>query len=444
MTEENKNDQTELTIGEPTRFLNRIAETDQVDYKTKFSKDKEELYNTVKVFAAMANSGGGLVIYGIQKQQLVGIDDVQSDLLDPARLKGMLNGFLSPVPSLSTEFITHRSMKFGFVSVAGITTAPVLVAKSTNDSNNKQVLRAGAFYIRDNTESVEATSEYQIRHILDQVINFQTRKRVSEIVPIFSNQTPKMIEEVPSIETLGRKQAKQFSNIDTSTPIREAIYYIDTGQVFNLDKLKEIFKLGYKLSGLVWPHYAINVNNSKVGASEGGFISSFRSDDDGRRFFARIDPNVSVYSCSTLLEDNYPTRSASEDEHFKGGVGVGLTLNLVVLAVRLGHAYLKKLEVIEELTLRYSLRNVKDRKLIIEEFSRGDFYTSRVSLDDNISSKITIRKSMSDDDLKKICQELVSRLYEGFNWSDPPSGQIKIDIQGAFNKSFLEQKHLDI
>src|SRR5262245_1137247 len=123
MVGEKEQNNTELEVKEPTALLDRIAETDQIDYKSKFSKDKDDLYNTVKVVAAMANSGGGLVVYGVQKHQMIGIDDAQADLLDPARLKGMLGGYLSPMPSVSTEIVPHRSLRFGFVTIQGITTA---------------------------------------------------------------------------------------------------------------------------------------------------------------------------------------------------------------------------------------------------------------------------------------------------------------------------------
>ena len=443
MPEEKRDNQSDFLKEEPTRLLERIAETDKVDYKAKFSKEYEDRYNTIKVFAAMANSGGGLVIYGVQKQNLVGIDDVQEKLLDPARLKGLLNDFLSPVPSISTEIVSFQSKNFAYVSIEGITFPPVLIAKSTNDSHNNQVLRAGAFYIRDNTESVEATTESQVRRILERAINYEVRRRLSEMLPVFFEQK-QAIREVPAIEVIGRRQAKEFSEIESSTPIREVVYYVESEKPLEASELKDLFKLSFKLGGLDWPEYSIYAENNKDGKSEDGFISIYKQPDNSRRAFARIDPDGSVYSCATLLEDDYATWQDEKSDRYQQGVGVYLTLNLVTLAVRLGHAYLQKLDTVDHLTLNYALRNVRDRKLFVEDPAHFDFHSDQVSFDENVTAKVVIRRTMANEDLIRVIRDLLVKLYDGFNWSGYSSDQMENFIQKAFGQSQLVQRQLTV
>lgn len=443
MAEEKKDSQREFLKEEPTRLLERIAETDKVDYKARFSKENEDQYNTIKVFAAMANSGGGLVIYGVQKQSLIGIDDAQEKLLDPARLKGFLKAFLSPVPSISTEIISFKSEKFAFVNIEGVTFPPVLIAKSTNDLDNNQVLRAGAFYIRDNTESVEATTESQVRRILERVINYEVKRRLSEMLPVFFEKKGEL-REVPTIVVIGRKQAKEFSEIESSTPIREAIYYVKSGRTMEASELKDLFKLSFKLGGLDWPEHSIYAENNKDGKSEDGFISIYKQPDNSRRAFARIDPDGSVYSCATLLEDDYATWQDDKSARYQHGVGVYLTLNLVTLAVRLGHAYLQKLDTVENLKLHYSLRNVRDRKLFIEDPAHFYFHSDQVSFDENVTAKVIIRRTMSNEDLIRVIRDLLVKLYDGFNWNGYPLDQLEKFIQKAIGQSKLVQRPLSV
>lgn len=60
-----------VQIASPTDFLERPQETDEIDYKTQLNKDKKSKADLVMNTAAMANYGGGLLIFGVDGTNLV-------------------------------------------------------------------------------------------------------------------------------------------------------------------------------------------------------------------------------------------------------------------------------------------------------------------------------------------------------------------------------------
>lgn len=431
----------ETQLPDPTRLLAVVAERDEVDYKAVFSRNKDDVANTVKVYAAMANVGGGLVIYGVQGTDLKGLSQDQIEDLDPARLGDYLKKYLSPVPRLSTNVVEFQDKKFAFVTVEPTFTAPVLVTTLVN-RDGKPVLRPGALYIRENTKSVEAHSEAHARKALDLIVGFQVRARLAELVPILSGPGPRKIEEIPTIEIVARRQAEERSEITPATSVRELILTPkNRTKAFDIPTLQKVFGHTYKLHGLVVPHYAVDSSKSFAGVSEGGIISGFADSPDGRRVFARIDKDGSLYWCSTLLEDNM--MDARSTERMKNGIGVGLTLNLFTLAIRLAYAHVDALGLDDGMGLTYSLRNVKDRKLVVEDFSRGDFFSARKCFDQDVKVKVEIARSTPSEVQIGVAKVALVELYQQFNWPNPPLDQIEKDIQDAFRTSHLEYRTLN-
>lgn len=442
---EEKSDLVELN-NDPIKLLTRIAEKDGIDYKTKFSSEADDLYNTVKIFAAMANSGGGIVIYGVNKTVLVGVDDTQIKLLDPANLKGKLSSFLSPMPSLSSEVIEYQDKKYVLVVVESIGFSPVLIAKTVNDKDNKLVFRAGTIFVRENTQSVEVTSEFKMRQILELSVNYEIRRRLKELMPLFNLSTPanlnKLISEGPSIvEVKGIKQAKELSGIEDNIASREVIFLLKNGEkLFENTIIRNIFKLNSKIGGLVLPHYGYANSNFKAGSSENGYMSYFKNNDESRANFCRIECDGSFYARNTLLEDDY----AKEEKYsrlYANSVGVEFTENYIAMSVLLGHEYLKRLDV-NELDLQYSLKGVRGRRLIVQSFEKGSFNYDRISLDDNVSYKTIVTKNMTQDDLIDTASRIATDLFGKFNWFPDDKSIIPNDMKKAFSSAFIEQREI--
>ncbi|MGZ3775196.1 MAG: AlbA family DNA-binding domain-containing protein [Pseudobdellovibrionaceae bacterium] len=414
------------------RYLEEIIERDNVDYKLKFSTDKEDMYNTVKVYAALANSGGGLVIYGVDEKakSLMGIDNSQIRNLNTANLGPMLAKFISPVPSLTVEFFDDVGKTFAFVTVGTVKDSPILVSKTITDEKKGLVLRSGAIFIRSHTRSIEAESETQVRSLLEGIINQQVRQKIAEWGAVFQFE-PKTQKKSYDIER-SRARAGDITGLDRNTPIREA-YFTPEGSfhVLTDDQMRKLLGVRSKLVGLVWPLYATRGEGFTSGKIDGAYLAHF----SGNRTFYSCIESLSIYTFSTLLEDDYAKDGFVGHTRFEGTIAVGLAINLISITCKLGWQYMEDVGW-NKLKLDYSLRNIRGRKLIVEDFNRVGFYYERASIADAASASVVLTKGPIQHQIETV-MALSEEIFSYFDWKPDPV-QLEKDITDALNRSYVE------
>ncbi len=414
-----------------TEYLTTLAERNGVDYKKKYSSDKADIYNSVKVFAAMANSGGGLIIYGVDEKakNLIGIDNAQLKALNPANLGQALAKFLNPVPTFTTEFIEYEGKDFGFVTVEGIINSPVLITKTITDESGV-LLRAGAVFIRSHTSSLEVNSEIQMRNILDGIVANSVKAKVADWISLFDKNENSRTEFDPTI--IAKRKASEFAGFDEKTPIREA-FYQQVGGVQLTEKEKQLLSsIRAKYIGIVWPFYGVNTEKFKSGKIEQGYITYY---DDERKYFSMVEKN-SAYTCSTLIEDEYSQDGNPSNAKYKNAIVTGLTVNLVTVACKLGWEFLNKSDW-EKIELSYAIHNIRGRKLIVADFNRGDFYTDKICIDNSARAKVVLSKCDLDKQIETIMDLLIS-LFSYFSWNDVGMEQLKKDVGVVLSATNVE------
>lgn len=270
--------------------------------------------------------------------------------------------------------------------------------------------------------------------LLEGIINQQVRQKIGEWATVFQVQ-PKSIGSTSPIE-IARLQASNFTGLDMKTPIREAYFTPEVSRISLTDEqMRKMFGIRSKLVGLVWPLYATHGENFQSGKTEGGYTSYFNGD---RKFFSRIEAG-SIYTFSTLLEDDYSKDGLVGHTRYNGTIGVGLTVNLVTITCKLGWQYMQEAGW-ERLRVDYNLRNIRGRKLIIEDFARVGFHYERSAIADNIESSVVLTNGPDQHKIETI-KNLLEELFSYFDWK-PESKQLEEDITNAWNKSYIEHGQL--
>lgn len=81
------------------------GESARRDFKLAYDPtDQQAVLSLVKDLIAMANAGGGEIIFGRSETELVGMDDSQCKLLDSAQLANLVGKYASP----ATVHIEHE------------------------------------------------------------------------------------------------------------------------------------------------------------------------------------------------------------------------------------------------------------------------------------------------------------------------------------------------
>lgn len=149
---------------------NHMGEEDYLDFK----KDWETNEKIAKHILAMANSGGGCIIFGIG-QNGDGSFDIcgLKSLKDPATLKEGIKGIIPDTLEYlikdfkyeSSEYLEMKNKKFQVLFVKdNPKSLPYICCKSGTD------IKDGDIYIRTGTESRKATN-YQLEKIIDRKLN---------------------------------------------------------------------------------------------------------------------------------------------------------------------------------------------------------------------------------------------------------------------------------
>ncbi|OEH91318.1 AlbA family DNA-binding domain-containing protein [Bacillus solimangrovi] len=152
-------------------LLNNTGETDFLDFKMKWI----EITKLAKHMLAIANSGGGCILFGVSQPEdgkvlLEGVPD--EEFLDKADIDNKLDNYLPKWLKYRTEdFIYNdrankevRNKKF---QVLIIEYDPKYVPYTSIVSRGE--LRYGAIYVRQGTKSIEASNEKLVEMILRKV-----------------------------------------------------------------------------------------------------------------------------------------------------------------------------------------------------------------------------------------------------------------------------------
>lgn len=430
-----------IEIRNPEDFLNNIEERDNLDYKKRIVETRQGEAGLIKDCAAIANNGGGVIIYGIDGLEKTGIPEADLKKYDPSRLHDGIKNYLSPVPVITTNIITFENKKFPFVKIAGIENSPIIISRQMNDEKNKNILKEGDIYIRHNTQTLKAQSEAHINHLLEQVTSFRVTKKLSELYPILnllkSSNINQIIESAPQIEIEGKKNASDKVQITQLTPSRQFLLQKASGStIFDKNKISEAFKVGFEISGYTVPHYTIwDKENSAFSKMNNGFMSFNKGRSKQEiKYLARVHEDGSFLWISSLAEDYFASQKKDAGNGFKNGVGVLITFQYILLSLFYTSEYLRVLEDKDDWKLNWKINNISGRKLIIEDSARVDFLSEKKTLENSIEVTINLSSMKLAKNCKETCFNILDQIYERFNWTSYSKEQMDRDFTTFSNR----------
>lgn len=435
-----------LEITSPEALLKQLEERDNLDFKKQLDDSAKGKADFIKDYSAIANHGGGVIIYGVDGRTLAGIPDAELQKYDTSRIHDKLKGHLSPVPKIITQIIDYDGKKFPFVKIAGIDQSPILVSKKMNDEKNNTLICDGDLYIRQNTQTLKAQNEAHVRHVLEQVVTFQVAERISLLNPILrqigSGPTSGRIESRTSVEQEGESFAKTKPGITPEMATRQVIL-IPKGRapIFSKDEIKKSFELKVGLHGHAYPHYALT-NQKQAGLSKlnDGFVSWWGLGNSEKEWkcIARELDDGSFFWMGTLFEDEVTTRSEPGSQKFQDGIGIMITQYFVHLALYHALIYIKTLGDTGIWSFSYRLNNVANRRLVVEEFARMGFHSDRRAHENTVEIKLDFKADDLESNLEKYVLEVTAQIFERFNWLNPNIEQMRLDFQNCINKVHLK------
>lgn len=435
-----------LEITSPEALLKQLEERDNLDFKKQLDDSAKGKADFIKDYSAMANHGGGVIIYGVDGRSLVGVPEADLPKYDTSRIHDKLKGHLSPVPKIITQIVVHDEKHFPFVKIAGIDQSPILISKKMNDEKNNTLICDGELFIRQNTQTLKAHNEAHVRHVLEQVVAFQVAERISLLNPILrqigSGPISGRIESRPSVEQEGETFAKTKPGITSEMPTRQVIL-IPKGRTptFKKDEIKKSFELKAGLHGHAYPHYALN-NQEQAGISKlnDGFVSWWGLGNSEKEWkcVARELDDGSFFWMGTLFEDEVTTRSEQGSQKFLDGIGVLITQYFVHLALFHALKYIKTLGDTGIWSFTYRLNNIANRRLVVEEFARAGFHYDRRAHENTVEIKLDFKADDLEADMEKYVLDVTSQIFERFNWLNPNIEQMKKDFQKSINQVHLK------
>ena len=181
-------------------------ESRTLDYKGPCSwdeSDKKACCELVKDAIALANSGGGCVVFGVAERsgrfQHDGLSEQELSSFDTTRVNRFLSNYCDPPINCTVAKVQLDGREFVVLEVPGFTEAPHICQK-----DYPGVLNKSFFYIRTaNNESAPATSSSDFRRLIELAVRNQQDKLLESFRAILTGtqRIDQAVEAVRAFES---------------------------------------------------------------------------------------------------------------------------------------------------------------------------------------------------------------------------------------------------
>jgi hypothetical protein len=211
------------------RYLAYGREDDSWDYKSDFSlASKREVAEFAKDVIAFANSGGGVMLFGVDESSMTAVG--VSDRVDQAAIGDVLEKRIGI--NIEVQLFYFQSSANLTLGLAWIPASKevIIASRDLHGEDGKPIVQDGVIYCRRNTRSVRATSQ-DVRTILSRISTNQSTSAASAR------------NELSAVQSIFRASLGAAPNIYDIITDR----YEPTAQAIGA-KLWEIWKFGSKYS----------------------------------------------------------------------------------------------------------------------------------------------------------------------------------------------------
>lgn len=389
-------------------------ETDSLDFKKELEHSKKGRSDFIKDVAAIANVGGGLLIYGVDKGSRSGVSAAELNGYDAAQLNDKIKDHLSPVPRLEVRIEEIDEKHFPILFVAGIEDSIVLTSRNLNDETGKILLRAGEIYLRQNTQSLVVSEEAVLRRLIESIVEIRVKNKTAFQEAIIS----KAFETIggnltaPTAEPLSQsinwqEIAKNHLELSRTTP--SFIVGLEPPRDENIDAQiqAKAFGVVMETNSENYPLLGIFHQSCKVQAVKDGHVALSQLGQSGWREISAFNFNGAFNSQFSLIEDSV--------------IGKPDTIQIMTSVRRfsliVNHAF-KYIDIIgsdDDWLLTVRVIGIAGRKLVrSDEVFPFPFPSPKTSLDNEFEQQIILNRQ-GQSKAQEIISDLAVAFFRLFN-----------------------------
>jgi len=189
-----------------------LQETATLDLKRSFDASNGEWCELLKDIVAMANSGGGRIIIGLNDDGTPsGMCSLKSRSIDPAVFVDKIHSYTGVhFAGVSTHLETHAETQVT-VLVIGDATVPLVFGKAGNyqplDGKQRNAFNQGTLYVRHGAKSEPATSD-DMRDILERHLKRARESLLANLRQVVEAPTGAVISFTPVVSLAGDLSAR--------------------------------------------------------------------------------------------------------------------------------------------------------------------------------------------------------------------------------------------
>lgn len=389
--------------------IQHASESDALDFKKEIEESKKGQADFIKDVASFANLGGGMMIYGVDGKNRVGVLESEHSKYDVAGLHNKIKDHLSPVPKMEIEFIETQGKKFPTLFISGGDESVVLISKNLHDHEGKQILRAGEIYLRQNTQSLVVSNDATMRKILDSVVERKVKRQL-EIKDAILTQFLRVIgsdkNEAPTLPTQTiswRSLAREHLGLTENSPSFVIELSPSSQESFSKENLTKAFGLVASNGSESYPMLGIFHNSCKIQRVNDGFVAFSKIGNDWKAITV-FNFNGSMTSQFSLIEDCFGENP--------NGIKIPAAIRRFTLILDHSFKYISCLESGNDWMLKINVVGIKGRKLL----PGLNFFPleSKISLEEKFEYKIKISQGVSGQ-IITLVKEVSNKLFNLFS-----------------------------
>jgi hypothetical protein len=422
-----------LTERDVRELLAVKSETKNLDYKQSMnwaSATAAEKGELIKDVLAMANTqDGGKVIFGVRDADFesIGLTEEEFQSFDPTRFADFLNRYANPSFACTIQKFTIDNKKLAVIEVPEFDTIPIICKADLNDTNNRQVLKRGALYIRSNRAASEIVPDAEtLRDLLnravvkrgDELLKMVERLMKGKPIRVDEQSRAEIQDEITAANVFLLQNLPEGYNHAGHWEIDFSVVPYLRERVPNLAAISQLLSASQiTLRGRSLPHldarqtsnFARGVQSYMGNESVSGHLEGYRAYQSG----------VFVWR-SVYWEDTVPSMQTGEKALSFVGVILDIT-EYFLFAKR----YYEKLAPDATVSLTIRLTQTQDRVLKSYNDRDGMLFGRYVCRESQIEvlTECTVAELIASYD--ELARKAIRRVYELFNWNDSSEEMIR-------------------
>ncbi len=428
---------TMITDQDIKTLLEAKNETPNRDYKETLvwnRNNRDKCLDVVKDILAMANTqNGGKIIFGVRDSDLefIGLSDESYQSFDVTSVNQLLHNYADPTFTCAVIKTQINGNRVALIDVPEFSEIPIICKDSANSSQNIEILKKGAVYIRTKGCSSEPISKAdEMRGILAIGLTRKSDELLGLIQKLISGKPIKETVEDRELYEEEILEAQKFfeSKLTSDVGFWEIIAYPSTYQP---ELIPSPVEAGTILSNAVvlirgwdFPHVDSHGNSSNFSKGKQSFTISD---------IVQVQEAWRIYKSGLFIWKNYFREDLRdfEEEQKKVLFFVSTIYSVTEFMLFFKRVYSGTLN-IDTLHIKITLNGCKDRML--GEGQPGLLSRNYICNEEQITIDKDIRTIDLRASFESVARLFIREIFMLFNWDDPVESMLE-----NWQKKLLEQ-----